>query len=87
MDFIFISTIINLLWTLFGIIFLLYQFTSFLSYIYGFYKFCGKLVYGINIVKTKLINYFFPSVDYIDSDSNYSDSDSYYSTDFTPLHI
>jgi hypothetical protein len=67
MDFILISTIINLVWSVFGFIFFLYKFTSLLSYIYGFTKFCSKLLYGLKWVKNKI----FPSLS--DSDSEESD--------------
>jgi hypothetical protein len=66
MDFILISTIINLLWTVFGFIFFLYKFTSLLSYIYGFTKFCSKLLYGLKWVKKKI----FPSLSESDCNSD-----------------
>ncbi len=37
------NTIINTVWYIFTILFVLYKFTSFFSYIYNFIKFCGKI--------------------------------------------
>lgn len=44
------NTIINTIWYIFTILFLLYRFTSFFSYIYNFVRFCGKLFNGIYYV-------------------------------------
>lgn len=41
-----VNTIINAIWYIFTILFLLYRFTSFFSYIYNFVRFCGKIVSG-----------------------------------------
>lgn len=40
------NTIINTVWYIFTILFVLYKFTSFFSYIYNFVRFCGKLFNG-----------------------------------------
>jgi hypothetical protein len=40
------NTIINTIWYIFTILFVLYKFTSFFSYIYNFVRFCGKLFNG-----------------------------------------
>lgn len=37
------NTIINTIWYIFTILFVLYKFTSFFTYMYNFFKFCGKL--------------------------------------------
>ena len=44
------NTIINTIWYIFTILFVLYRFTSFFSYIYNFVRFCGKLFNGIYFV-------------------------------------
>jgi hypothetical protein len=44
------NTIINTLWYLFTILFVLYKYTAFFSYIYNFVKFCGKLFSGVSYV-------------------------------------
>lgn len=44
------NTIINTIWYIFTILFLLYRFTSFFSYIYNFIRFCGKLFTGVHYV-------------------------------------
>lgn len=44
------NTIINALWYLFTILFVLYRYTKFFSYIYNFIRFCGKLVTGASYV-------------------------------------
>lgn len=82
LDFLLVSTIINLIWTVFGFIFFLYKFTSFLSYIYSFTKFCGKLIYGVNWLKKKCISYFFPSPGYEFNYDSSSDSSSSSDADY-----
>lgn len=44
------NTIVNTIWYIFTILFVLYRFTSFFSYIYNFVRFCGKLFNGIYFV-------------------------------------
>ena len=44
------NTVINTLWYLFTILFVLYKYTAFFSYIYNFVKFCGKLFSGVSYV-------------------------------------
>lgn len=44
------NTIINTIWYIFTVLFVLYKFTSFFSYIYNFFRFCGKLFNGIYYV-------------------------------------
>lgn len=44
------NTIINTIWYIFTILFVLYRFTSFFSYIYNFSRFCGKIFTGIKYV-------------------------------------
>lgn len=43
MDLYVFNTVINSIWYLFTILFVLYKFTSFFSYAYNFFKFCTKL--------------------------------------------
>jgi hypothetical protein len=44
------NTIINALWYLFTVLFVLYKYTKFFTYIYNFVRFCGKLVTGASYV-------------------------------------
>ena len=44
------NTIMNTLWYLFTVLFVLYKYTTFFNYIYNFVKFCGKLITGISHV-------------------------------------
>jgi hypothetical protein len=48
------NTVINLIWYIFTIIFLLYRFTSFFNYIYNFIRFCSRLFGGINYIYTQI---------------------------------
>lgn len=63
-DFYFISNIINTIWQIFTMLFLLYKFTTFFSSVYNFGKFLNKLLKGCLYIKdqiqlyiTKRINY------------------------------
>lgn len=51
------NTIINTIWYLFTILFVLYKFTSFFSYMYNFIKFCGKLFTWIKYIYDQIIIY------------------------------
>ena len=44
------NTIINTIWYIFTILFVLYRFTSLFSYIYNFSRFCGKLFTGVRYI-------------------------------------
>ena len=50
-----LSIIINSIWYLFTILFVLYRFTSFFSYIYNFARFCGKIFVGIKYVGEQVL--------------------------------
>lgn len=47
MDLYLFNTVINTIWYVCTILFFLYRFTSFFSYVYGFLRFCGKLWLGV----------------------------------------
>lgn len=51
------NTIVNTIWYIFTILFVLYRFTSFFSYIYNFVRFCGKLFVGVNYVYNEIKMY------------------------------
>lgn len=51
------NTIINTLWYLFTILFVLYKYTAFFSYIYNFVKFCGKLFLGVSYIYKYIYNF------------------------------
>lgn len=44
------NTIVNVLWYLFTVLFVLYRYTTFFSYIYNFIRFCGKLFTGVSYI-------------------------------------
>jgi hypothetical protein len=46
------NTIVNTIWYIFTILFVLYRFTSLFSYIYNFSRFCGKLFTGVHHIYT-----------------------------------
>ena len=50
-----LSIIINSIWYLFTILFVLYRFTSFFSYIYNFARFCGKIFVGIKYLGDQIV--------------------------------
>lgn len=51
------NTIINTIWYIFTILFVLYKFTSFFSYMYNFVKFCGKIFTWIKYLYDQIIIY------------------------------
>lgn len=52
------NTIINTIWYLFTILFILYKFTTFFSHTYNFFRFCGKLISSGKYIFTLCTNYF-----------------------------
>ncbi len=54
MDLYLFNTIINMIWYMFTILFLLYKFTSFFSYMYNFVRFCGKIWKGVGWIKEQM---------------------------------
>lgn len=52
------TNILNIIWYIFTVLFLLYKFTSFFTYMYNFVKFCGKLFKGIFYLKDQVKIYF-----------------------------
>lgn len=52
LDIYFISTIINIIWQVFSILFVLYRFTSFFTMIYNYTKFLNKITLGIIYIKS-----------------------------------
>ena len=53
-DIYFIQSILNIIWYIFSILFVLYKFTSFFSYIWNFVKFLGKFTKGIIYVSDQV---------------------------------
>jgi hypothetical protein len=51
------NTIINTIWYIFTILFVLYKFTSFFSYMFNFVKFCGKIFTWIKYLYDQIIIY------------------------------
>jgi hypothetical protein len=51
------NTIINTIWYIFTVLFVLYRFTSFFNYIYNFIKFCSKLFSGVTYLINKVNTY------------------------------
>ena len=68
------NVILNICSTIFTLLFLLYRFTSLFTYIYGFIKFCGKLIKSCFYVKNKIQSfrsgYIYTSLSQNDSQSN-----------------
>lgn len=58
MDIYFFSTIANIFWQIFTVLFVLYRFTSFFSIIYNFLKFTSKIFKGFIYVKDQISIYF-----------------------------
>ncbi len=57
MDFYFLTSLVNMLWQIFTILFLLYRFTSFFSMMYNFMLFVGKLFKGLIYIKDQISLY------------------------------
>jgi hypothetical protein len=57
MDLYLFNTVINTIWYIFTILFVLYKFTSFFSYIYNFIKFCGKVFTWIKYIYDQIVIY------------------------------
>lgn len=57
MDFYFLTSLVNMFWQIFTILFVLYRFTSFFSMMYNFVLFLGKLLKGIYYVKDQISLY------------------------------
>ena len=64
------NTIVNTIWYIFTILFVLYRFTSFFSYIYNFVRFCGKLFVGVKYVYDQIKMYIRRRSGYINLNSN-----------------
>ena len=56
-DIYFVNSVINIIWYIFSILFVLYKFTSFFTYIYNFGKFLGKLTQNIFYVKDRVVEF------------------------------
>lgn len=56
-DFYFITSVINMIWQIFTILFVLYRFTSFFNMLYNFTKFLGRLFKGLIYVKDQISLY------------------------------
>lgn len=56
-DIFFVNTVINIIWYIFSILFVLYKFTSFFSYIYNFGKFLGQLTQGAFYIKDRVVEF------------------------------
>jgi hypothetical protein len=56
-DIYFVNTIFNIIWYIFSILFVLYKFTSFFSYIYNFGKFLGQLTQGAFYIKDRVFEF------------------------------
>lgn len=56
-DIFFVNSVINIIWYIFSILFVLYKFTSFFSYIYNFGKFLGRLTQGVFYVKDRVVEF------------------------------
>lgn len=57
MDFYFLTSLVNMFWQIFTILFVLYRFTSFFSMMYNFVLFLGKLLKGVYYIKDQVTRY------------------------------
>ena len=57
MDWYLFTAVVNSLWNLFAILFLLYRFTSFFTYTYNFLVFCGRFWKGMIWTKNTISDY------------------------------
>ena len=57
MDFYFLTSLVNMFWQIFTILFVLYRFTSFFSMMYNFILFVGKLLKGVVYIKDQISLY------------------------------
>lgn len=57
-DFYFVTTVVNMFWQIFTVLFVLYRFTSFFSLIYNFIKFIGKILQSFVYIKNQITLYF-----------------------------
>jgi hypothetical protein len=57
MDFFFISSLINMIWQIFTILFVLYRFTSFFNMMYNFILFINKIFKGVFYIKDQITIY------------------------------
>jgi hypothetical protein len=55
MDFVIFGTVLNIIWYVFTIIFMLYKFTSFFTWVYNSLKFLSKAKDGIFWIKDKIL--------------------------------
>lgn len=53
-DIYFVQTLLNIIWYIFSILFVLYRFTTFFSYILNFVRFVGKIGSGIVYIKNQM---------------------------------
>lgn len=56
-DIFFVNSVINIIWYIFSILFVLYKFTSFFSYIYNFGKFLGKITKSLFYIKDRVVEF------------------------------
>lgn len=56
MDLFLFSTLFNLVWNVFTILFVLYRFTSFFTYMFGFLRFCGRIAFNTKYYFNRLLN-------------------------------
>lgn len=57
MDFYLLTSVINMFWQIFTILFVLYRFTSFFSMMYNFFLFLSKILKGVVYVKDQISLY------------------------------
>jgi hypothetical protein len=58
MDIYFIQSVLNIAWYIFSVLFVLYRFTSFFTYVFGFIKFLGRMLQGLAYIKDQVIIFF-----------------------------
>lgn len=56
MDLFYFGAVFNLIWNIFTILFVLYRFTSFFTYMFGFIRFCGRIASNAKYFFNRLLN-------------------------------
>ncbi len=56
MDLFYFGTVFNLIWNMFTILFVLYRFTSFFTYMFGFIRFCGRIASSTKYYFNRFVN-------------------------------
>lgn len=76
MDLYLLNTVMNALWYVFTILFLLYRFTTFFTYLYNFTRFIGKLFTGLSYLSNNILSYIRKKNGYIQVNTEEEDEEN-----------